>query len=420
MLLSGGTLRVLAALTVLLLVVPLAAVYSCPPTAGYVGAIYKQGSDLSGLIEFLKEAGISASISFGEYEFSPYSDLKFKSVFLRIGAYEEGGELKAYVFPGRSYTLLIVETDVNLSDAPLIYAESLLSPYLDPKLIVNVSGSLNNRVPPVPLAKWYELERGEPLSVSVYKCGFTFSKMKRPKVDAVAVVSNSIDYDLSFNMIRDAFESRGVRVNYLGSDVRAIAKAKDYSIVIFLGGNRAIGIGSFVAPVLGNVSIKDQVIVMRPWATGGLAVVVAGIDRYATRGAAGSFAKGMVDDVIRFLRGGEAIKKVVTRCGPVVELISSSGRCGYQEEPSLIVKVEGNFAYANYSLSYANPCGRLVLSGYEMHGNRISVSLRIVDTSEICVQCIGVLEAELKIGPLQEGSYELCINKLCKNFEVKG
>ncbi|MEM2290769.1 MAG: hypothetical protein QW711_03955 [Candidatus Korarchaeum sp.] len=404
----------------LLISLPLASAQACPPTAGYVGAIYRQGSDLRELMDFLKESGISASIRVGEHSFSPYSDLSFPCVSLTMGVYEEGGELRAYVFTGRSYTLLMVETDVNLSEAPLIYAESLLSPYLNPALVINVSRSPNNWVPPVPLAEWYKLERGEPMQVSVYRCGFTFSRMREPQIAAVAVVSNSIDNELSFQVLREAFGSRGVRVDYLGGDAGALARAREYKVVLFLGGNRAPGVGRFVSPVLGNASMRDWVVVMRPWATGGLAIVIAGVDRYATRRGVESFAKGMVDDVIEFLKGVKIMKRVVTPSGPLVELLSSSGRCGYQEDPSLRVRVEGSFAYANYSLGHANPCGRFVLSSYEISGSKIRVNLRMVDIGEICVQCMGVIEAKLRIGPLAEGSYELCVNGLCERFEVRG
>ncbi|RDD53014.1 MAG: hypothetical protein BA066_06630 [Candidatus Korarchaeota archaeon NZ13-K] len=405
-------------LLMLLLALPLLPVQSCPPTAGYVGAIYRQGSDLSGLMRFLRESGISASISVGEHEFSPYSGMSFPSISLVIGSYEEGGELRAYVFTGSSYTLLMVETDVNLSDAPLAYAESLLSPYLNPELIVNTSRSPNNWIPPVPLAEWYRLEKGERLEVKAYKCGFTLSRMRRPHLPEVAVLANDIDRSLSFEVVRRALEARGIRVEYLGSDARALARARDYRVVIFLGGARAPRFGNFVAPILGNTSLKDYIVVTRPWATGGLAVVIAGADRYATRRAAESFSRGAVEEVVRFI-GGEALGKVTTSSELKVELLSSSGRCGHQEEPSLKIDVEGSFAYATYSSGHANPCGRFVLSGYNISGGRINIYLRILDKGEICIQCLGILEAKLRIGPLPEGRYELCINNLCEGFEVR-
>lgn len=413
------------ALLILLLTLPLMLACSCPPTAGYIGAIYEQGSDLESFMKFLKDSGISAIIDVGEYAFSPYSDLSFQSIYLRIGSYEEGGELKAYVFPGSKYTLLMVETDTQLSEAPLLYAESLLSPYLNPSLIVNVSASPNNWVPPRPLVEWFKLERSNAtLTTSVYKCGIMYSRMLKPKLAKVGVIANSIDYSLSFDIIKEALESKGVQVDYLGSDARAVARAREYRVVIFLGGHKAPGLGVFVRPLLAVEAVRIEkegwVIIAKPWGMEGMAIVIAGADRYATRRAALAFAEEKVDDVVRFLRGGEPIGSIKAGEGYAVELISSTGRCGYQEEPSLDVEVDGSFAIATFRLGHANPCGRFVLSGYSIEGNRVEVKLSVIDTSEICVQCMGVIEAKLRIGPLSPGSYELCINNLCRSFEIKG
>lgn len=410
-------------LFIFLLVIPLLTACSCPPTAGYVGAIYEQGSDLKSLMNFIKESGISAIIEVGNHSFSPYGNITFPSIYLRIGSYEEGGELRAYVLTGSKYTLLMVETDSNLSESPLLYAESLLSPYLDPSLIVNTSASPNNWVPPVPLAEWYKLEKAKVLPIAVYKCGFAYSKMLKPELAKVGLIANSIDRSLSFGIIREAFESRGVEVDYLGSDAGAVAKAREYRVVIFLGGHKAAGVGRLVTPLLAAEVRKVEesyVIVERPWGTGGLAVIIAGADRYETRKAAEAFAEEKVDEVLRIMKGGEPVKKISVGGKELVELISSHGKCGYQEEPSLEVKVEGGFATATYRTGHANPCGRFTLSGYNLSGKRIEVRLSLVDTASICIQCVGLIEAELRIGPLTPGSYELCVNGLCRSFEVRG
>jgi hypothetical protein len=241
-----------AALALILILLPLSLSLACPPNAGYVGAIYKQGSDLNSLMEFLKASGIASSMEVGSFNFSPYSNFSYPSIYISIGSYEEGGSVKAYVFPGSSYTLLMVETDTNLSEAPLVYAESLLSGYLNPELIVNVSSSPNNWVPPVPLAEWSKLEKGEELKISVYKCGFIYSKLRRPQIEKVGVIANDIDYSLSFDMIRDAFERRGVGVDYLGSGARALIAAQKYRAVIILGGPKAPIVGRGVIPIIGE------------------------------------------------------------------------------------------------------------------------------------------------------------------------
>jgi hypothetical protein len=357
----------------------------------------------------------------GPFNFSPYSNFSYPSIYISIGSYEEGGSIKAYVFPGSSYTLLMVETDTNLSEAPLIYAESLLSGYLNPELIVNVSSSPNNWVPPVPLAEWSKLEKGEELKISVYKCGFIYSKLRRPQIEKVGVIANDIDYSLSFDMIRDAFERRGVGVDYLGSGARALIAAQKYRAVIILGGPKAPIVGRGVIPIIGEerkeLGERGWVIVTRPWGTG-IAVVIAGADRYLTREAVKKFLSSeLFDQVVKVVKEGREMKRVSEKKG-LVELVSSSGRCGYQEGPSLSVNVRGSYAYANYSLGHANPCAKFVLRGYKMEGNRITIELSTEETAEICVQCIGVIYANFVIGPLPPGSYELCIGGLCVPFRV--
>jgi hypothetical protein len=409
------------ALALISILLPLSLSLACPPNAGYIGAIYKQGSDLNSLMEFLKASGIASSMEVGPFNFSPYSNFSYPSIYISIGSYEEGGSIKAYVFPGSSYTLLMVETDTNLSEAPLIYAESLLSGYLNPELIVNVSSSPNNWVPPVPLAEWSKLEKGEELKISVYKCGFIYSKLRRPQIEKVGVIANDIDYSLSFDMIRDAFERRGVGVDYLGSGARALIAAQKYRAVIILGGPKAPIVGRGVIPIMGEerkeLGERGWVIVTRPWGTG-IAVVIAGADRYLTREAVKKFLSSeLFDQVVRVVKEGREMKRVSEKKG-LVELVSSFGRCGYQEGPSLSVTVRGSYAYANYSLGHANPCAKFVLRGYEMEGNRIEIELSTEETAEICVQCIGVIYANLVIGPLPPGSYELCIGGLCVPFRV--
>ena len=413
--------RVALALTLALILLPLSLSLACPPNAGYVGAIYKQGSDLDSLMNFLKVSGISSSMEVGSFNFSPYSDFSYPSIYINLGSYEEGGSVKAYIFPGSSYTLLMVETDTNLSEAPLIYAESLLSEYLNPELIVNVSASPNNWVPPVPLAEWSKLERGEEISISVYKCGFIYSRLRRPQIGKVGVIANDIDYSLSFDMIREAFGKRGVEVDYLGSGTRALITAQKYRAVIILGGPRAPVTGRGVIPIIREerkgLEERGWIIVAKPWGTG-IAVVIAGADRHLTREAVKKFLLSeLFDQVVKVVKEGREIKSISQRKG-LVELVSSFGKCGYQEGPSLSVIVKGSYAYANYSLGHANPCAKFVLRGYKIEGNRITIELGMEETADICVQCVGVIYANFVIGPLSPGSYELCIKGACVPFKI--
>jgi hypothetical protein len=409
----------ISVLLVVLLLLPILNISACPPTAGYVGAVYKQGISESEVISYLNESGIASKVNSGYFSFSPYFNESLRAIYVEIGFYEEGAPIKAYIFPGSKYTLLLVETDFNLNKGPLIYAESLLSGLLSPEKIVNESGSPNNWNPPVPYAVWSKLEKGVNLDVKVVRCGYMYSKLREPEINRIGVVANGIDYNLSFSIIKK-IEEKGLKVDYLGCSEESILKASKYRVVIFLGGHLAPITGKFVLPLLKNRSayLEESGWLIFPgrWGTGGTFIVVAGSDRYMTRKAAEEFLKGWADIIVRMVKEGEEVSLTFNSTFHIA--IESHGRCGLLEESRLLLKAEGNYIRAIYEEGHSDPCSKFYIADYSVENEEIRIELQRVSTSLICVQCIGVITANISIGPLPPGSYKVCINGICGSVSI--
>ena len=402
-----------------LLLLPFLSISACPPTAGYVGAVYNQGITEIEAISYLNRSGIASKLNTGFFSFSPYFNESLRAIYVEIGSYEEGAPLRAYIFPGSRYTLLLVETDANLDKGPLLYAESLLSGLLNPGKIVNESGSPNNWNPPVPYAIWVRLDRGVEVHVNVVRCGFLYSKLKEPQTGRIGVIANEIDYNLSFSILKK-IESRGVKVDYLGSDEEAILRASKYRIVIFLGGHLAPETGKFVLPLLKNrtTNLTGNRWFISPgkWGSGGIFIVIAGSDRYMTRRAAEEFLKGWADFVIKAVKG-EAVPLAFN--STVYISIESRGRCGVLEESKLLLSAEGNYIKAVYEEGHSDPCARFYIAECSISNKEIVIMLGRQSTAMICVQCIGVITANMTIGPLPPGNYKVCINGACGYVNIK-
>ncbi|MGC9020588.1 MAG: hypothetical protein ACP5KE_05210 [Candidatus Methanodesulfokora sp.] len=403
-------------LLIVLLLLPSLNISACPPTAGYVGAVYSQGITESEAMSYLNRSGIASKLNTGFFSFSPYFKDGLRAIYIEIGSYEEGAPLKAYIFPGSKYTLLLVETDASLNKGPLLYAESLLSGLLNPRNIVNESGSPNNWNPPAPYALWIRLERGVEVKVNVVRCGFVYSRLRGPQTGRIGVIANEIDYNLSFGIIK-RIESRGVGVDYLGFNEESMIKASKYRVVIFLGGHLAPATGKFVLPLLRNKTAylrHNWLISPGTWGTGGIFIVIAGSDRYMTRRAAEEFLMRWADFVIRAAREGA----VFMEFNSTAIMMVSSGRCGILEEPELQLSSEGNYIKAVYREGHSDPCARFYIAECSMTDREIRITLGRQSTSLICVQCIGVITANITIGPLPPGDYKVCINGICGHINI--
>ncbi len=415
---------------VMLLLTPLARVASCPPTGGYVGAIYRQATTEQEILDYLRRSGVADKFRVGIFSFSPYypSYKRLRAVFIEIGRFSNRIPLRAYVIPGRNYTLLLVETTSKLDFSSLKFAESLLSGLLNPKNIVKESGSQNNYVPPTPIADWEYTEKGVRVKINVLRCSSSPASFVRLEVNKVAVIANEIDANLSLGVVRDALKERGIPVDYLGWRMEALPEAINYRVVIFLGGQLAPETGKFVIPILGNLSSslsnsRRWLIYSTTWGMGSLVVVIAGSDRYMTKKAAERFASSdILDEVVKAVKEGGAVgvESLTWSSGSgnwsekvSVFLNSTSGGCGFLEGADLSLRAEGDRVIAVYRQGASNPCAQFYLKGYRISERFVTIELGVVSTSEFCVECLGVLTAKMTIGPLSPGTYRICVDEAC-------
>ncbi len=121
------------------------------------------------------------------------------------------------------------------------------------------------------------------------------------------------------------------------------------------------------------------------------------------------------------------VTQVLTLFNPSnhVQIVDSSGRCGVQEKPKLEIvdkkPVNGGGGYVVvvlYSEPTSVPCYRHVLDSMyvlKRYPPIVEISLRLEATSEICVECVGVVNTLIKIGssdnPIPEGT-EIRVNGL--------
>lgn len=92
-----------------------------------------------------------------------------------------------------------------------------------------------------------------------------------------------------------------------------------------------------------------------------------------------------------------------------LELLKVAGSCAAVAEAEVSAKFESGYLFVEVSLPSPTPCYTLRVSEVTFNQNSISASLLLESTEGICVQCLGVIKAELKLGPLPPGSYVLCI-----------
>ncbi|MDJ0270283.1 MAG: hypothetical protein NXY59_07045 [Aigarchaeota archaeon] len=90
-----------------------------------------------------------------------------------------------------------------------------------------------------------------------------------------------------------------------------------------------------------------------------------------------------------------------------VVLISSVGKCGSLEKPTITYKRAGEYLILTYSEPANNICYRHIIESVKtQEGDTplIRIELRLVETSEACVMCVGYITTTLTIGPLPEGA----------------
>ena len=103
------------------------------------------------------------------------------------------------------------------------------------------------------------------------------------------------------------------------------------------------------------------------------------------------------------------------RAGEVsVVVLNSTGRCGGGESELVLLSFDGQYAVIRFIEPTSNPCYRHVVESVRILQTEpatIIVKLRTEKTSEVCIQCTGIVETRLRLGPLKAGC-EIEVNGL--------
>jgi hypothetical protein len=111
------------------------------------------------------------------------------------------------------------------------------------------------------------------------------------------------------------------------------------------------------------------------------------------------------------------VKEIIRKTGPSISIsiVSSEGRCGNLESPLLTLEKESEGYVLLRYLEGANvPCYRHVIDKgdiLEKWPPIIEITLKLESTSDVCVECIGIIETILRIGPVPDGT-EIVVNDL--------
>jgi len=89
---------------------------------------------------------------------------------------------------------------------------------------------------------------------------------------------------------------------------------------------------------------------------------------------------------------------------PFITVLGSRGTCGVLEEPELSYVRINNYVLLIYREQASVPCYRHVITStaiLERYPPIINITLELERTSDICIECIGVIETILRVGPLE-------------------
>jgi len=97
-----------------------------------------------------------------------------------------------------------------------------------------------------------------------------------------------------------------------------------------------------------------------------------------------------------------------------VSILESAGRCGAGSSELSLVRYDGEYVEVVFKEPANTPCYSHVIKGVKISRDlhpRIEISLELKKTSEVCIECLGIVETRLKIGPIERGS-EIVVNGL--------
>ncbi len=406
-------------LLIAFLLLPLIPVGACIPTGGAVGAIYEGKLKLDRVYHAFKDMSLKVVISEERVQ-----GLTLKRVEVRLGDLAGRGRkvLHGYVYQGYKKSLVLAETDKTLSDSPLKLMKLLLTSagLVDLDKFSSPIKSYGNKIPPTALVRWLKEEKGLEVKQETLRCESEGAKIS-VEGNEVAVLSNGIDRNLSFNVISEALEGVGLRAVWLdATDPKQVARVLNYPAVIILGGPLSPGSGYVSKIYMPKDDIRKLLLRMNEGRRGGVIVedelpldrpllVIAGVDRNDTRETAQAFASSDLPSRIK-----EAVLSLQSeREKGLFELrVSSSASCGSMAGRDITVAVGYNDLLILIKEGAPNPCYRHVVQWYELDlDDRV---LRIVIDLErsykACIQCLAVVETRISAGPLPEGEWTVIVN----------
>ncbi len=398
---------------------PLVPAGACIPTGGAVGALYGGKLKLDLVYRTFKDMGLKVVISEERVQ-----GLELKRVEVRLGDLAGRGRriLHGYIYQGYKKSLVLAETDKSLSDSPLRLMELLLvsAGLADLDKFSAPIKSYDNRIPPSALVKWLKEEKGLEVRQETLRCASEGAKISI-RGEEVAILSNEIDRNLSFNVISEALEKVGLRSVWLdATDPKQVAKILDYPAVIVLGGPLSPGSGYVSQLYMPKDDVRKLLLRMREGRRGGVIVeselpldrplfVIAGVDRNDTRETALAFASSDLPSRIR-----EAVLSLREEGerGLFGLRVSSSASCGSMAGRDVTVAVGYNDLLILIKEGAPNPCYRHAVQWYELDLDKrvLRIVIDLERSSKACIQCLAVVETRINAGPLPEGEWTVMVN----------
>ncbi len=99
---------------------------------------------------------------------------------------------------------------------------------------------------------------------------------------------------------------------------------------------------------------------------------------------------------------------------PSISILECNGTCGDIREPSLEFEREGDSVILTYREPTSVPCFRHVLEDTiirERFPPSIDIELGLESTQDQCIECVGVVETIIRVGPIPAGT-DVAVNGL--------
>ena len=95
-----------------------------------------------------------------------------------------------------------------------------------------------------------------------------------------------------------------------------------------------------------------------------------------------------------------------------VSILESVGSCGGGDVGLSLVKYKEGYAEILFREPANTPCHSHVIKNVKISQEgrvKVEIELELKKTAKVCVQCLGIIETRIRIGPLEKGS-EIVVN----------